>query len=458
MLRRRRGRLSTLILLSLAALAAAGGCTSRRQARPSVLFIVMDDLSFHIGLYGDEARTPQMSRLAQRGRRFDRAYCQYPLCNPSRTSFLTGWRPERTKVWGNLRSPRAWVPGAVPLQEHFHANGYFTARVGKIYHSRFEDEFRWDVVKDTYDSAEEAGDEEEQTRAGWGASSRRDEEEPDGRAVREAVRLLEEKRDAPFFIAVGFLRPHGPWIAPERYFRMYPPGTIRLPEPGPAPDLLRSGNPDLVPEGKKTEVVAAYRACVTFADAQLGLLLDALDRLRLWDRTVVVLLSDNGLHVGEHGLFGKMTLFEECARVPLVVAAPGLARPGTPTVRLVELVDLYPTLVELARLPPVPGLDGTSLVPLLEDPGRELKTAAFTLRKVGAARKGELAWSLRTERYRYTEWPDGTIELYDHETDPGEEKNLAHDPRYAATVRDLAARLEAGPKAAASAPGTKPSQ
>src|SRR5262249_29160688 len=154
-------------------------------------------------------------------------------------------------------------------------------------------------------------------------------------------------------------------------------------------------------------------AAVTFADAQLGLVLDALDRLRLWDRTVVVVLGDNGLHVGEHGIFGKMTLFEESARVPLLLAAPGLERPGTPTRRLVELVDLYPTLLELCRLTPVEGLDGTSLVPLLHDPDRPWATAAFTIRKVGASKKGQLARSVRTERYRYTEWPEGGRELYD---------------------------------------------
>jgi len=416
------------------------GCGSRRvSGRPNVLLIVADDLSYRIGLYGFSARTPNLERLAARGRRFDRAYCQYPLCSPSRTSFLTGWRPERTRVWGNLRPPRSFLQGAVPLQEHFQANGYFTARVGKVYHSRFEEEFRWDLVVDTYDAVPE-----EETGAAWGPSTRKDEEEPDGRAARQAAQLLAAKRDRPFFVAVGFLKPHDPWVVPEAYFKMYPPERVVLPPPDPGAASLfeprRGVSLDLARD-KWREAIAAYAAAVTFMDAQLGVILDAMDREKRWQDTVVVVLSDNGLHVGEHGLFGKMTLFEESARVPLVIAAPGLKQPGTPTGRLAELVDLYPTLLELARLPPVPGLDGTSLAPLLEDPGRAVKATARTIRKVGATRKGQLARSVRSERWRYTEWPDETVELYDHDHDPDELQNLAADPAAAAALAEMKANL-----------------
>jgi uncharacterized sulfatase len=418
------------------------GCGSRRATRPpNVLLIVADDLSYRIGLYGFPARTPNLLRLAARGRRFDRAYCQYPLCSPSRTSFLTGWRPERTRVWGNLRPPRSFLQGAVPLQEHFHANGYFTARVGKVYHSRFEEEFQWDLVVDTYDAVPE-----EETGTAWGPSPRKDEEEPDGRAARHTAQLLAAKRDQPLFVAVGFLKPHDPWVVPEAYFKMYPPEKVVLPatDPG-APPLFepRRGVSLRLPAEKWREAIAAYGAAVTFMDAQLGVILDAMDREKRWDDTVVLVLSDNGLHVGEHGLFGKMTLFEESARVPLVIAAPGMKRPGTPTGRLAELVDLYPTLLELAHLPAVPGLEGTSLVPLLEDPERAVKDTARTMRKVGATRKGQLARSIRSERWRYTEWPDETIELYDHERDPDELRNLAADPAAAAALAEMKAKLPA---------------
>jgi iduronate 2-sulfatase len=422
--------------------AACGPSRAPRAGRPNVLLVIADDLSYRTSLYGFPARTPSLERLAARGRRFDRAYCQYPLCSPSRTSFLTGWRPERTQVWGNLRPPRAFLEGAVPLQEHFHANGYSTVRIGKVYHSRFEEEFRWDHVVDTYDALPEEG----ASSAAFGPSLRRDEEEPDGKAARRAAELLRAERDQPLFVAVGFLKPHDPWTVPEAYFKMYPPPGIALPAEDPGAIALfepRRGVSLDLPRDRWREAIAAYYASVTFMDAQLGVILDAMDAARRWDDTIVVVLGDNGLHVGEHGLFGKMTLFEESARVPLVIAAPGTKQPGTPTSRLAELLDLYPTLVELARLPPVAGLDGTSLAPLLADPDHAVRDAAWTMRKVGATRKGLLARSVRTERWRCTEWPDGTIELYDHDRDPDELKNLAADPAARAVLGDLKARLQA---------------
>ena len=449
------------VLLAGTACAGHGG---PEAPRTNVLLVILDDMSYRVGLYGYQAGTPNLERLARRGRRFDRAYCQYPLCSPSRTSLLTGWSPEKTRVWGNLGSPRASVAGATPLNEHFRANGYFTARLGKIYHSRFEREFSWDLAEDS-PSGEEGGGES----ALWSATDNADADEPDGRLARRAAALIEQKKDVPFFIGVGFDKPHSPWIAPRRYFDLYPPKKAGVPaEPPPWDGItrrIRAGAALDVPPEKRGEARAAYAAAVTFADAQVGVMLDALDRLGLWERTVVVVVGDNGLHVGEHGIWGKMTLFEESARVPMMVAAPGLARPGEPTAAIVELLDLYPTLVELASLPGVDSLEGVSLVPLLADPARSVKDAAFTIKKTGAARKEELARSVRTERYRFTAWPDGGAELYDHRRDPDERNDLASDPAHAGTVRELAALLARGrsPRPAAAelrpfGPGTSRSQ
>jgi uncharacterized sulfatase len=350
---------------------------------------------------------------------------------------MTGWRPERTRVWGNLGSPRARLAGAVPLQEHFAASGYETARVGKVYHSPFEHEFRWERVYDTYDATPD------EAPVAWGVSGRSDEAEPDGRAARRAVQILAERRSRPLFLAVGFLRPHIPWVVPEAYVRRFPPESIVVP-PQPAREVLgvrREASRD-IPPPRWREAIAHYQAAVAFVDAQFGLILDALEREGLSDHTVVVLVGDNGLHVAEQGLWGKSTLFEESDRVPLVIAAPEVSRPGTPTGGLAELVDLYPTLLELCRLPMVPGLDGVSLVPLLRDPEAKGKGAAWTMRKVGAARKEQLAFSVRTERWRFTAWPDGELELYDHDADPWERLNLADDPAHAAVVAGLRPLIE----------------
>jgi iduronate 2-sulfatase len=432
-----RAGVRSLLTPALVALAAAG-CTPARRSPPNVLLILADDLSFRIGLYGEGPRTPNLERLARRGRRFDRAYCQYPLCSPSRTSLLTGWRPERTQVWGNLRPPRELVAGATPLQEHFEAHGYFTARVGKVYHSRFEDEFRWSTVIDTYDEVPE-----EVPGATWGASSRRDEDEPDGRAARRTVELLGTRREKPFFIAVGFLKPHDPWVVPEKYFALYPKDKVQPPVVPESEQVLgaRRGAAMEIPAGQEKDALSAYSASIAFMDVQLGLILDAMDNLNLWDSTVVVFLGANGFHAGEHGLWGKMTLFEESARVPFVIAAPGLVRPGEPTRHLAELVDVYPTLLELCGVPKVEGLAGESLVPLLRNPDAPGKTAAFTMRKVGANRRGLVAQSVRTDRYRYTEWPEEGPELYDHQDDPGERRNLASDPAHLPTINEMRAIL-----------------
>ncbi|HYN01636.1 MAG TPA: sulfatase-like hydrolase/transferase [Vicinamibacteria bacterium] len=428
--------------------------------RRNVLLILVDDLNTRVGAWGAPVKTPAIDRLAARGVRFDRAYVQVAMCSPSRVSMFTGWRPERTGVWTNVDPPRP--EGAVPLQEHFAAHGAVTVAVGKVLH--FPENFRWDVREEHPEIVEE---EHEARAAGegvdglWVKAPGADLDQPDGRRARRAAALLERYRRRPFFLAVGFVRPHVRWIAPARYFGLYPPEAMApvpfpvddladvpaiavktKPQPLPGLSLLRREPPGLVPDpALRRQAMAAYQACVSFADAQVGVLLDALDRLDLWRDTVVVLAGDNGFHLGEHGgLLRKDTLFEEALWVPLIVAAPGLVPEGAVVRGPTEILDVYPTLVELAGLPPVAGLDGLSLAPVLARPEAPGRDAAVSYRRV---QPPERAFSLRTDTARYTLWPDGSEELYDLRSKAGESENLATRPDRAAEKARLRARLEA---------------
>ncbi len=472
--------------------------------KPNVLFISVDDLNTNLGAYGHRVvKSPNIDRLARRAVRFDRAYCQYPLCNPSRTSFLSGRRAETTRVMDNTTPPRTFLKDVVFLPEHFRAQGYFTARVGKIAHTPMERAVKWDIAEGALGlRAGAAGEGRGQRRrrrgnppaedgapaaapgarrdaqggtqsvaqriaqsgaedaAGGGGriaqgrpTNNRDEDEPDGRTARRIAQLLEANRNRPFFIAAGFHRPHLPWVAPKKYFDMYPPDTIPLPvEPAndraDIPPIAISYEDRFEPmsAGQRRRHMAAYYASISFMDAQVGVLLDAMDRLKLWDNTIVVFFSDHGYHLGEHGgLQRKQSLFEESARVPLIIAAPGKRR-GVASPRLVELVDLYPTLTQLCGLPAPGGLEGLSLAPLLLEPARPWKKAAFT---VVTRQGGVLGRAVHTERYRYTEWGDEkTAELYDRHADPREYTNLARDPKHAATMAQMRLLLRAGWRAA----------
>jgi iduronate 2-sulfatase len=424
-------------------------------SRRNVLLMIFDDLNPRLGSYGYPVTTPHMDRLAQRGRLFGRAYAQVAMCGPSRMSMMMGWAPERLDMWHNFARPR--LDGAVPLQEHFRANGYFTASVGKVYDSASESLTRWDEVRKVQGDPSLIDD-----PRWWVPTENEDEQEPDGQVARVVSQLLEAHREGPFFIAAGFYKPHLRWVAPRRYFEMYPPTLVQLPaepaddtadipaiaiksRPQRRPGLFLAGRE---PRGfrkdphRRREAIAAYHACLTFVDAQVGVVLDALDRLGLWESTIVVLTSDHGFHLGDHGgAWRKDTLFEEALRVPLLLAAPDLAPLGEAVDQPVELLDIYPTLVELSGLPRVPGLDGTSLVPLLEDPARNLESVAFSFRR---SRPPELARSIRTRRYRYTEWPDGSRELYDHFADPGEHRNVARVRGYSRVLARISPLLDAG--------------
>lgn len=462
----------------------------RSKKKLNVLLIVLDDLSVRLGSYGYDVKTPNIDRLAGKGRRFERAYSQVAMCSPSRASFLSGWRPERINLWRNDEPVRERLRGAVPLQEHFHAAGYYTARVGKVYHGRWESEFKWDLSESLPPSAEKVPEEAEsptpvedrtaprQERDSesaaegsvahwWLMSDDKDEEEPDGQRARRVAQLLEEHRAGPFFIAAGFAKPHLRWVAPRKYFEMYPPEGVQLPQEPPddaddipliavanavlqRPGLFLTGKEPELDDEMRRRAIAAHNACVSFVDAQVGVVLEALDRLKLWDSTLVVLLGDHGFHLGEHrGLWRKDTLFEEALQAPLIVVGPGVSKPGAPTRAIVELLDLYPTLVELAQLARPGGVQGTSLVPLLKDPEAKGREAAFSFRRCYPPQLGR---SIRTERYRFTEWPDGGQELYDLSSDPRELTNLARLPARSEAVAALRKRLYDGYAAALAEP------
>jgi len=460
--------------------AATASCVWAQNSRPAsklnVLFIAVDDLNCNIGCYGHPfAKTPNIDRLARRGVRFDRAYCQVALCNPSRTSLLSGRRPDVTRVYDNSTPPRTTLGPAVFLPEHFRAQGYFTARVGKIAHGSFETAVAWDVAEDRRgrvrnnksDGEEGASPKNSAAEATpvftWKKSDAPDSDHVDGQTARRIAELLREHRGKPFFIAAGFHKPHLPWIAPRKYFDMFPRQSILIPdEPSDVrrqipPLALITTRPDgaHLSEAQNRNGIAAYAACTAFVDTQIGIVLQAVDDLGLWDNTVVVLWGDHGWHLGDHGgLWGKLTLFEEAARVPLIVFAPG-KQAGVVSPRLVELIDLYPTLVELCGVPAPSNLEGTSFVRLLEEPNRPWKKAAFTqvlrdkadkpVGNLDGPPEGVMGRSVRTERFRYTEWGGPAIaELYDHDRDPHELHNLASDPEQRPTIAELRRVLARG--------------
>ncbi len=420
---------------------------------------MVDDLRPDLGSYGHPlVQSPNIDRLAARGVRFERAYSQFPVCNPSRSSFLTGLRPLATGVLDNTTHYRKLLPDAVTLPQHFRTNGYFTASVGKVFHgaggrNEWSNPEAWDLEAFPRGRRRaRAGERErfpyrEDKSIGWAAAAGRDRDQTDGQVALETVGVLEQARDRPFFVATGFLRPHTPWIAPKEYFDLYPQPALEsylaaLEASAEAQPLAPGVSPDRIGREEQLALLRAYYACVSFVDAQIGLIFDALDRLELWQTTVVVLVSDHGVHLGERSWWWKNTLSEVSARVPLVISVPGLTPGGEASTALVELVDLFPTLVDLFGLPAVPNLDGRSLTPLLRDPGPDTpwKRAAFTQ----ALRGGVAGYSVRTDRWRYAEWDQGLgAELYDHRTDPHETVNLAGDPASAPTIQELRALLQA---------------
>lgn len=456
---RSRMKLLLRILLGLAPLLGFA------DEKPNVLFVICDDLNCDIGSYGNSQMiTPNIDRLAARGVRFDRAYCQYPLCGPSRASFMTGLYPDQTLIHTNAIFLREKLKTVTTMTEHFRESGYFATRIGKIYHYNVpkhigtgghDDPYSWNQTFNP--RGRDVGDEplifsllpgNFGGTLSWLSADGTGEEQTDGMIATEAVQQLLKyaEEDRQFFLAVGLFRPHTPYVAPKAYFDRYPLDEIEVPAvpagyldtiPKPARDsLTRKKDQVNLPESLAKEAIQAYRASITFADAQLGRILDALDSTGLASNTVVVFTSDHGYHMGEHGYWQKTTLFENAARVPLIIAAPQTDEAGKTYPNPVELLDLYPTLADLCGLPASEQVQGVSLAPVLKDVSAELRDGALTQFANG--------YSLRTSRYRYTEWGENGAEgaeLYDHESDPVEMNNLADNPEHAATVKALSQQL-----------------
>ncbi len=463
-------------------------------APPNVLFIAIDDLRPTLGCYGDKiAITPNIDRLASRGTVFKRAYCQQAVCSPSRLSLLTGRRPDTIRVWDLRTHFREAIPDVVTLPQHFKHSGYHTQSLGKIYHGSgkpSKDPRSWSV-RPQYDFVRDPKLRYALPKNRQGQGLKRLATEAadvannvyiDGIVCEAAMRTLSElkAKKKPFFLAVGFRKPHLPFCAPQKYWELYDRSIIPLPagdtHPQDAPELATrswnelEGYTDIPDDGTLTaekvrELRHGYYACVSYVDALVGRLLDELSKLQLAENTVVLLWGDHGYHLGEQGLWTKANNYELSTHVPLIVSVPGQTRAGTTSSALVEFVDVYPTLADICGLDAPKGVEGVSLKPLLSKPDLPWKRAVFS--QYPRARNGNrhrghgdiMGYAVRTHRYRYVEWRDWESkqvvarELYDHDSDPHETRNLAAQRERAEVVRKLTGLLESGWKSVL--PGTE---
>lgn len=431
--------------------------------RPNILFIMCDDLNVDLGCYNHPlVQSPSIDRLAARGTLFTNSHCQYPLCGPSRASLMTGLYPDQTLMTGNAIYLRRHTPDVVTLSQFFRNRGYFATRIGKIYHynvprhigtAGHDDPESWDYTINPRGRDRDDEDKIFTLRPGqfggtlsWLSSDGSDEEQTDGIAALEAKGELQRlaSRNQPFFLAVGLYRPHTPYVSPHAYFERYNRDAIVVPAvpegyyetlPEPARNSVARADQVNLEDRLKREAMQAYYASITFADRQIGVILDSLDELGLADNTIIVFTSDHGYHMGEHGHFQKMTLFNRATQVPLIISVPGMAQ-GERASTHAELVDLYPTLVELCGFERPQHLSGVSLVPALQNPETQVRDSALTRMNQG--------YSLRTDRYRITHWgEDGAngVELYDLQSDPEEMINLVTDPNHAQALAEMTQRL-----------------
>ncbi len=441
-----------IALFFLSALPAAG-----EDLRPNVLFIAIDDLNDWVGCYGGhpQVKTPNIDRLAKRGVLFENAQCQAPICNPSRASLITGLLPSTTGIYflqPGFRSIKR-TQNAETLFQYFKNRGYYTATRGKIFHGKMSetDKTSFDEISHASRGAPnpKKGLSRNKTKApslwDWGAWYENDTEVKDYRTAEWAAGRFEELdgKGKPFFMALGFSLPHVPLYVPQKWFDNYPRNKVILPVTSKddldgiskyAIKLTHSGAAPrhswMVENNEFAHAVQAYLACISFVDHCVGIALEGLDESGAAKKTIIVLWSDHGFHLGEKERWAKRSLWEESARSPLIFAGPGVEK-NQRSSRPVGLIDLYPTLVDLCGLPEKKGLEGISIRPLLENPSAEWKQPALTT-------FGPNNHALRSERWRYIRYDDGSEELYDHNKDPDERTNLATDAAYVKVIADLA--------------------
>ena len=440
--------------------------TSPKSEKLNVILIIADDLNCDIGVYGNLViKTPNIDRLAEKGILFQNAHNQYPLCGPSRASFMTGIYTNQTKITNNNMNLRNSVPDVITMGQRFRQQGYQSVRIGKIFHydnpsaigtSGNDDIYSWDQTVNPYgrDKIEEYKINTLSPRKyggtlSWLAADGKDDEQTDGIAVTEAIKKLDDfaNTGTPFFLAVGFFRPHTPFVAPKNYFNLYNREKIEIPEisseylatlPEPAVKSIRAKKNQLNLEKERAqEIKQAYYATISFVDAQLGRILDHLEATGLDENTIVVFTSDHGYHMGEHGHWQKQTLFDNATRIPLIISTPNLENKGLKSMSPVELIDLYPTLMDLTYIKIPKHVVGKSLVPIMKNVNTSVRGSALTRWRNG--------YSIKTKRYRLTKWGvNGELgyELYDHKYDNQELINLVNNQDYNLVLDSLKLVIE----------------
>jgi uncharacterized sulfatase len=456
------------IILEIILLLVLLGCADKKEnavsqenkASKNVLFIVVDDLNKALGTYGHPIlKTPNVDRLAQMGIQFNNAHCNYAVCNPSRSSLLTGLRPETTGILNNTTPFQSRLGDRVSLPALFKKNGFHTMGLGKIFHraeKKHNDLDAWDEMygfkaTDIGKTGEKRNLTNDLMRwCYWQATEGDDEDQPDGQVAKKAIEFINAKREKPFFLAVGMAKPHDPYVAPKKYFEMYPLEDMELhqvPENWEIPNQNSFPRPTRVfPDGTETfsnfseqdkrEFLRAYYACITFMDAQLGKILDALEASGQMENTTIVFFGDHGYHLGEQDWWNKFTLYEKGTGAPFIMAGPPIAKKGMKTESMIEFIDIYPTLADIFQLKNTPNyLEGKSFARVLDNPGQPFRSEVRAV----MTRDAILGKSVKNEEWRYIEWEGGEqgVELYNQQRDPLEYNNLAGSLKYAPVINDM---------------------
>ncbi len=453
-------------VLSLLSILGFTSCDSKTEQKKNVLFIIADDLNDNLGCYDHYlVKSPNIDKLAGRGMLFSQAFCNFPLCGPSRASMMTGLYPDQTGHHRLRDYIRDHVPEVTTMSQAFMNAGYEASRVGKIYHydnprgigtPGHDDSLSWDrryypkgVDKELEDQIFSLTPGRFGATLSWLATEESGELHTDGLVATQAIGMLAEykENDTPFFLGVGFYKPHTPYVAPRKYFEMYEKEDVMVPQipddyfstlPEPAvKNLTRFQHQNNLSDSVKREAIHAYYATISFLDAQVGRVVDALDSLGLAENTIIVFTSDHGYHMGEHDYFQKLTLFENSGRIPLIIADPGMENQSSQSASFAEMIDLYPTLCELADVSAPAYVAGKSLVPVLNDPSAKVRESILT--------QVNNDYTVRNNEYRYTRWGKGgpgMIEFYDRTKDPEEMNNLASDSGYSTAMAEMSDLLD----------------